>query len=293
METYLREFSFLSAHISDDLDAKMDMTCYNNYYPFQILPCSFKQMTFAPITIIYGGNGSGKSTILNIIAETLGVQRATKYNRSSFMENYVNRCEFDMQAKPNTVKILTSDDVFKNLFLLREKNEIIDDKREDALILRRQIISSNKSFSELMDGYNYLENIDRIKAINDSWSKTASSYVKKRVEKNLIGKSNGETALNFFADEISDPGIYLLDEPENSLSAVFQEELAKYLFDSARFFGAQLIIATHSPFILSIPNAKIYNLDTDPISIAHNWTELENMKTYYNFFKNFKDDFER
>ncbi len=61
--------------------------------------------------------------------------------------------------------------------------------------------------------------------------------------------------------KICEDGLFLLDEPENSLSPERQLKLLKFLEDSARFFGCQLIIATHSPFILSMRGAKIYDFD--------------------------------
>lgn len=86
--------------------------------------------------------------------------------------------------------------------------------------------------------------------------------------------------------------LYLLDEPENSLSPKFQLELIQLISDLSRFFKCQFIIATHSPFILSIPNAKIYDLDSVPVS-TKKWCELENMIIYYNFFKHNDNYFKR
>ena len=79
--------------------------------------------------------------------------------------------------------------------------------------------------------------------------------------------------------------MYLLDEPENSLSPRFQLELIQLISELSRFFKCQFIIATHSPFILSIPDAKIYDLDEVPVNTKR-WYELDNMKIYYNFFNN-------
>lgn len=39
--------------------------------------------------------------------------------------------------------------------------------------------------------------------------------------------------------------------------------------------------------MLSIPEAKIYDLDTIPVT-TQKWYELENMKIYYNFLKKIK-----
>ena len=38
------------------------------------------------------------------------------------------------------------------------------------------------------------------------------------------------------------------------------------------------------------PGAKIYNLDDNPVKIER-WTELENVRTYYDFFKNHETEF--
>lgn len=57
-------------------------------------------------------------------------------------------------------------------------------------------------------------------------------------------------------------GLYLLDEPESPLSIKAQIELL-VLFKSVVDSGSQLIIATHSPVLLSFPGATIYQLDID------------------------------
>ena len=82
-----------------------------------------------------------------------------------------------------------------------------------------------------------------------------------------------------------------MDQPENSLSAKLQLELQKFIADSARFFGCQFVIATHSPFFLSIPGAKIYDLDESPVA-AKNWTELENVRIFYDFFMEHQEEFQ-
>ncbi len=290
MKTFLKEFNLLGNNYSYCKTDKM--TCYNNFYPFGILQDNFKNIEFEPITILYGGNGSGKSTILNIIAETLNIKRNIKFNKSSFFDDYIRGCKNEFIENPLVKKILTSDDVFNNLFNLREKNEQIDDERSEALIRRRMIRSG--IYPNEFQGKSIKENYERLSEVCDAISnKSASSFVRKRVGVNLIGKSNGETAMEFFANEIKEQGLYLLDEPENSLSANYQIKLMQFLLDSARFFDAQLVVATHSPFILSLPGAKIYNLDTQPVSITYDWTTLENMQSFYRFFKENENKFEK
>lgn len=69
-----------------------------------------------------------------------------------------------------------------------------------------------------------------------------------------------------------------------------QQELLKFLEDSARFFHCQFIIATHSPFLLSMRGAKIYDMDENPVDIKK-WTELSNVQAYYQFFKKYEKEF--
>ena len=84
--------------------------------------------------------------------------------------------------------------------------------------------------------------------------------------------------------------LYLLDEPENSLSEVYQEKLASFLYDSARFFRCQLVIATHSPVLLAMPDAKIYDLDARPVA-ERRWVDLPNVRALHDFFRAHEAEF--
>jgi predicted ATPase len=132
---------------------------------------------------------------------------------------------------------------------------------------------------------------DELKVRNEARRKTKSAFVTPRLNIGEIrGKSNGESAFLYFTEHIKENALYLLDEPENSLSPKLQLELAAFLSDSARFFGCQLIISTHSPFLLSMKGAKIYDLDTAPTEVKE-WTELENVRIYHSFFEEHKNEF--
>ena len=103
--------------------------------------------------------------------------------------------------------------------------------------------------------------------------------------------SNGETTLQILEEEIEPDKLYLLDEPEVSLSPQNQVKLAMKINQMSRYLGVQFIIATHSPFMLGILNAEIYNLDTKDYKVQK-WNELENVKYFYDFFKRRKNEFE-
>ena len=78
--------------------------------------------------------------------------------------------------------------------------------------------------------------------------------------------------------------MYFLDEPEVSLSPVFQKELANMIELFAQSLRTQFVIATHSPFFLSLKDARIYDLDSRPASVKK-WHELPNMLAYFNLFE--------
>ena len=103
--------------------------------------------------------------------------------------------------------------------------------------------------------------------------------------------SNGETSLQYFEEYIQPNALYLLDEPEVSLSPANQVTLAEELNKMARLLECQFIIATHSPFMLGTLNGKIYNLDTQEYDVAK-WNELENVRYFYDFFKKHRKELE-
>jgi predicted ATPase len=102
--------------------------------------------------------------------------------------------------------------------------------------------------------------------------------------------SNGETTLQMLLDYLRPDALYLLDEPEVSLSPTNQVLLAQEINTLARFLNCQFIISTHSPFLLGTLNARIYNLDGRDFD-AVTWTELENVLFYYKFFKDREKEF--
>lgn len=74
------------------------------------------------------------------------------------------------------------------------------------------------------------------------------------------------------------------DEPENSLSPAMQLALVKLLEKKAYEEECQLILSTHSPFLLAMQGARVYDLDVTPVCVK-NWWELENTRLYFEFFE--------
>lgn len=282
---YLSHFDF--PHIEREYSFLMGQkrTCYDTYYPFQtISKHGLQRMDFEPITILYGGNGSGKTTVLNIIAEKLGLMRDTLYNRSNFFEDYTAMCDFEVESSiPRGSRIITSDDVFDFMLNLRSINDGINRKREE---LFEDYLEAKYSKFQMKS----LEDYEQLKKVHSARTNTQSQFIRKSLPDNVREHSNGESAFLYFSEKITENGLYLLDEPENSLSPERQQELLKFLEDSARFFGCQFIIATHSPFLLAMKGAKIYDMDEEPVDVKR-WTELANVRAYYEFFKMHEGEF--
>ena len=257
-------------------------TCYTTKYPFRVFPMRGLPETwqFAPVTIFYGGNGSGKSTILNVMAEKLGVERGAVYNRSDFFEDYVQLCRAETAHRkpiPKGSRIITSDDVFDYLLDIRSINQGIDQER--AVLFDKWLRDRHEPYQlQSLDDY------EEFKRRSDAKTKSQSQFVRERLMRNVTERSNGESALLYFTDSIRENALYLLDEPENSLSAARQLELKAFLEQSARFFGCQFIIATHSPLLLSLEGAKIYDLDENPVEVR-DWWNLETVRLYQQFFE--------
>ena len=283
---YLKSFTFPNEDQEFRFILSIKRKCYDSFYPFRILSKNdFQQIDFEPITILYGGNGSGKSTALNVIAETLGITRESLYNRSNFYEDYMGMCDWEVVAEiPAESRILTSDDVFDYMLSIRSLNEGIDAKRDE--LLQEYLDVKYASFK-----VKSLEDYEQLKKRNQTKSVTQSQYIRKNLINTIREYSNGESAFRYFTEKITENGVYILDEPENSLSPQKQLELIRFIEDSARYFGCQFIISTHSPFLLAMKGAKIYDLDAYPVSVKK-WTELESVRCFYDFFKAHESEFD-
>ena len=281
---YLSYFEFPERDQNYGID--LQRNCYDIFYPVNVLSRRLiANLKFAPVTILYGSNGSGKTTVLNVIAEKLRLQRDTQYNRSHSFDGYIYMCKCELlQRLPEKSAIITSDDVFDYMLNLRAFNDGIDASREEFF---RDFLD-DKYANLKVDA---LDDYGKLKKVNKFWRNTRSEYINARLMDNSREHSNGESAFSYFKDKIQDAALYLLDEPENSLSPIRQQELVKYMVSQVQSGGYQFIIATHSPFLLAIPGALVYNLDSDPVCPAK-WTQLPAVRAYYEFFKIRRSEFE-
>lgn len=238
---------------------------------------------FGSITVLYGNNTSGKSTLLNIIANKLGLEgqeyaSSNKFGRRLYFSEFIDECSYGLGEDENG----------RQYRRIPEKSRYI--KSEDILYEIKKI----QQEAVLEEGYIY-EHVRR--GMPGSQINTLRSSVKTQQQMEYIKfaqekYSNGETTLQMLEDYLDMDALYLLDEPEVSLSPGNQVLLAEKLNHMARLLGCQFIISTHSPFMLGTLNAKIYNLDSREFDVVK-WTELENVWYFYDFFEKRREEFYR
>ena len=269
---------YLSSFILSDRQVKNP-----NIYPYNVFRGKYiEPFVFTPITVFYGNNGSGKSTLLNIIANRLKLKgkeypTSNTYGLVDYCGLFSSECSYSLgeddfgqaiRSLPEASRYIKSEDILYEIKKIQQK-QVLSDGMEYDCVQRGMSLQEARQFLASKEGRNRKENI---------------MFAQEKY-------SNGETSLQYFEKYLHPNALYLLDEPEVSLSPANQVALAEEINKMARLLECQFIIATHSPFMLGTLNAKIYNLDKDDYDIAK-WSELENVRYFYDFFKRHKKEFE-
>ncbi|MEV6983937.1 AAA family ATPase [Sphaerisporangium sp. NPDC051017] len=186
----------------------------------------------APVTFLVGENGSGKSTIVEAIADVCGInaeggKAGTRYASTG-------------TATP-LGKVLEAELTSSGLRFIRG----IRTKRRAFFFRAETLFNLGQKVSGL---YGF-------------W------------EEKLTERSHGEGFFTVLERMVSGPGLYLMDEPEAALSFGSCLRLLG-LIDQVAKEGGQIICATHSPVLASLPGAQILELGDHGIRIAE-WDELE------------------
>ena len=252
-----------------------------NIYPYNVFAGkSERLLLFAPITILYGNNASGKSTMLNIMANKLqlqGQEYATNNKYGNYFANFIDECKYALGDDENGKQI---DRIPQNSRYIKSEDILYEIKK----IQQEQILGDGYVYEHVRRGMPK----EQIQNLRDSFQMKQQMECLKFAQEKY---SNGETTLQMLDDYIEPDALYLLDEPEVSLSPENQTILAERLNKLARFLGCQFVISTHSPFMLGTLHAKIYNLDSKELEEVK-WSELENVRYFYNFFRKHAEEFE-
>lgn len=101
----------------------------------------------------------------------------------------------------------------------------------------------------------------------------------------FLSWSHGEGFVRFFEERMSRQGIYFMDEPESALSPKRQLELLRVLHGIQESQTSQVIMATHSPILMALPNAKVLQVT------RHGFDEVDYRDTqHFRLYQSFTVD---
>ena len=175
----------------------------------------------ASVTFFVGENGSGKSTLLEAMVELSGLSVAGGGGN-----------ERGVLRGPETQSVLAP--------LLRPR---FQKKPRDAYFFRAEL---QAAFADLLD-----ERENDPDFVGDPYARYGG--------RPLHTRSHGEAFLDVITNRLGD-GLYFLDEPEAALSPQRQLALLVAMRDRVAE-GAQFVIATHAPILLTYPRAHIVSFD--------------------------------
>lgn len=245
-------------------------TSKQNPFPFNVLAVKFaKEIALSNVTIFVGDNGSGKSSLLEAIAYKINLPLIGGFikanNRTGFeaAENLQPYLNLNWKRETTRGFFFRAED-FSDFInsVENERNKIYGDLGElkgevDDSIIEKMSQSMNFSLREMRRQYG----------------------------ENMQAFSHGEAYIKILQTRIGDKGIFILDEPEAALSPLKQLSLISLILEITKTNNAQFIIATHSPILMGIPNALLYEIQEDSMK-AVEFKETD----HYRITKTFLDN---
>ena len=216
-------------------------------YPFELeIFNQTESLVFdKPITFFIGENGTGKSTLLKAMAKRCSI--------------HIWRDEEGFQRK-----VFYSNPQAEELYRYLKVEWV--DERVPGSYFDSEIF---RYFAECLD----------------EWAKPSPALFNFYGGDSLIARSHGQRHIQYFNSTYRKKGLYFLDEPENALSPKRQIELLKILKETSAGGQVQFIIVTHSPILLSYPEATIFSFDAHPIR-EMNYEDTDYFKIYRDFLNN-------
>lgn len=203
-----------------------------------------------PVTFFAGENGSGKSTLLEAIA--IAANLPTVGSREASADEY-------LASQRKLARCLTAvwDRKTHRGFFLRAKDLLGFIGRLDGIVAEMEA-----RLAEIEREYRGRSELAKRLAMGPVAATLGS--IRARYGDDLDANSHGETFLHVFRERFVPGGLYLIDEPEAALSPQSQLGFVSMMADVVNE-GGQLIIATHSPVLMAVPGATIYNFDESPL----------------------------
>lgn len=196
-------------------------------YPFNVPIVRNLDLAFRkPVTFLIGENGSGKSTLIEAIAGLLNLPLSGG-----------GSADKGLRFGPND-----------DHDLARALRPSFRKRPRDSYFFRGEFVSH---FAQLLD---------QREADPDFRGDPYALYGGKPI----LTQSHGEGFLSVMQNRMGE-GFYVLDEPEAALSPQRQLVLMTLIAERAQA-GAQFVIATHSPILMTIPEADILQIEAGSFS---------------------------
>lgn len=196
-------------------------------FPFQLSAIrELDQLQLHPkVTYIVGENGMGKSTLLEALAVAWGFNPEGGSLNFSF-STYASHSELHRYIR-----------------LVRGVR-----KPKDGFFFRAESY------------YNLASNIEELDRESAGGTKIIDSFG----GRSLHEQSHGESFFSAFMYRLRGNGLYVMDEPEASLSPFRQLSMLSRMHELIRNHS-QFIVSTHSPILMAYPDAIIYQLTSSGI----------------------------
>ncbi|MEO8712854.1 MAG: AAA family ATPase [Parafilimonas sp.] len=215
-------------------------------FPFNISAVRFaKDIELDKLSIFIGDNGSGKSTLLETIAYEINLPLIGGYIKE------VKDFEAARILKPYLQIDWNRDTQVGFFFRAEDFSAFLDKVEKERAKLKMQM-------HDLYGNVNDAVIEEMIENANHPLME-----MRKKYGKDMLGFSHGEAYLEILQTRVGNKGIYLLDEPEAALSPLKQLSLIVFIIEVLKHNNAQFIIATHSPILMAIPDAVLYEIKED------------------------------
>lgn len=220
-------------------------------FPFDVPSIAgLRRLDFtAPVTLLVGENGTGKSTLLEALALAAGLPAVGSA-----------RLEADPTLEPQrrlarTLKLAWKARSHRGFFLRAEdffgfQKELVRARAEHEAEIRRLDV-------ELADASDYARRLAK------GPHRGSLADMEERYGADPDAASHGQAFLRLFGSRLAPRGLFLLDEPEAALSPQSQLGLLA-MMRRAVDEGSQFVVATHAPLLMAVPGATLLSFDEAP-----------------------------